>query len=124
VIGAAVELSRATGKTEYLDNGQRTLNAALKRLTPTGLLPDERDGDGGLFKGILVRYMALLAEAGRQRPQITQFLRANAEAAWAHRNPQGMFGSNWGQDAVGETDLSTYLSGLMLMEGMARLEGK
>lgn len=126
VIGAEVELFRLTGDRDHLARARRTAAATLERFTDpaTGLLPAEGAGDGGLFKGILVRYLAdlLLADpeddtGGRLRAA----LRRNGEAvARAGGNPVG---ADWGHPDGGDRSLSTHLSAVLLTEGLARADG-
>ncbi|MEI4878463.1 glycoside hydrolase family 76 protein, partial [Klebsiella pneumoniae] len=58
-IGAAVELYRVTQDRSYLDEAWKTAAYVEQQMTSpaTGMLPSEGDGDGALFKGILVRYL-------------------------------------------------------------------
>jgi hypothetical protein len=82
-------------------------------------------GSRGLFKGILVRYMIQLIlskgiDAGDQQKFVV-FLKNNAQILWLKgtTRPGYFFGNNWSSVPTGETDLTTELSGAMLMEGMA-----
>ncbi|WP_284236758.1 glycoside hydrolase family 76 protein [Paenibacillus glycanilyticus] len=128
-IGAGVELFRATGDEVYLEDARQTA-ANLKDafLSPaTGMLPSEGDGDGGLFKGILVRYVGELIaadpEASRQK-ELIAMLETNADSLWQYGKAadKAIFGNSWAEtpDVVGQ--LSTELSGMMLLEQMAVLE--
>lgn len=124
-IGAGVELYRVTGDEAYLEDANRTADAAKAELAhpETGLLPLEGTGDGGLFKGILVRY---LAELVRERPSssaVASWLNANAELLWGRgRGDELLFSGLWNQPARETVELSTQLSGVMLLEAAARLE--
>lgn len=127
VIGAAVELYRITGEHRYLNEAIRTFEAAKRELADpdTGLLPDEGRGDGGLFKGILVRYAAELAQvAPPDAVDAAQFLAANAESLWrSGKSPDGaLFGTNWATPPAGVVTLSAQLSAMKLLEQAAKFE--
>jgi predicted alpha-1,6-mannanase (GH76 family) len=131
MIGAGLELYRATRTTTYLDDAIRTANNALTdpTLTAGGLMRDEGGGDGGLFKGILVRYLTLLATdtnvPAANRERYINFLKFNAETLWRSgtTKPRVVYGTNWAnRPANGQTDLPTQLSGSILMEAMTRIK--
>ncbi len=124
VVGAEVELWRATGDAGHRERAERTAAAAIARFVdpPSGLLPAEGAGDGGLFKGILARYLGELVRAvGPEGDQITESvlatLRRNGEAvATAADQPVG---ADWRRPAEGERSLSTHLSAVLLLEALA-----
>ena len=121
VIAARLELARVLNDGKYLNGASRTARAAIVRLAPRGLLPDEAQGDGGLFKGIFVRYLAELTL--ERDAELAGFLATQGEAAWAGRDPQtGLIGPGWGEVAPSPLDLSSALSGVMLLEALGRLE--
>jgi predicted alpha-1,6-mannanase (GH76 family) len=127
-IGAALELYRMTGDEAYRDQALRTAAAAKAVLaSPEGVLPPEGGGDGGLFKGIFVRYLALLAAeaaaTGEAAPWIG-LLETNAESLWRRGRLDGdrpLFGERWDAPAGYPVELSTQLSGVMLLEAMTRI---
>lgn len=129
-IGAAHEMYRMTGKEQYLDDAVRTANYVLdsKEISPDGILKAEGDGDGGLFKGILVRYLTRFSGSdgleAKQRQQYRSFLRQNARALYngGLQRPSLRVGPDWQMPPEGPVDLSVQLSGLMLFERMARLQ--
>lgn len=125
-IGAAVELYRITGERGYLDEAVCTYNMAKKELTDpaTGLLPDEGSGDGGLFKGIFVRYAAELANGAPNAANVALFLTANAERMWrdGKSSDAALFGTDWSASPVGTVPLSAQLSAMKLLEQAARFE--
>ena len=124
VIGAEVELWRLTEDPGHLERAKRTAVAALDRFTDpgSGLLPAEGAGDGGLFKGILARYLGELvrAAAGSQDEvtgRVLTALRRNGEAvATAHDRPVG---ADWSRPGEGDRSLSTHLSAVLLLESLA-----
>ncbi len=123
-IGANVALWEVTGDEQYLERAKRTATASLLYLTRSGgVFQDEGQGDGGLFKGILVRYLVELVRADEDTAQIRNALLRNAESAWASRTPSGTFGPRWqGPPHSGTVDLSSHLSGVMLMTLTAGLQ--
>jgi predicted alpha-1,6-mannanase (GH76 family) len=124
VVGADVELHRATGDEAYLRRAERTATAALSRLTdPAGLLAAEGDGDGGLFKGILTRYLGELVGAlpatSALRSDLLRDLQRNGAAVATAAGPVG---PDWARPEDGSGSLSTHLSAVLLLETLARLD--
>lgn len=126
-IGAGVELYRVTGDDRYLEDALRTAAAAEAELAgPDGIFPDEEDGDGGLFKGILARYLAELCLCiGSAGQPAAAVLVRNAESLWAAGSSGSrLFGTDWRTSPAGRVTLSTQLSGIKLLERMAEMEKK
>ena len=129
-IGAALELYHATKDAAYLTDAVNTANATMvdTDISPGGILKSEGQGDGGLFKGILVRYMTLLAldadvnEADRTK--LITFLKFNAETLYTQgiERPSFMISPDWKKAPSGTTDLTTQLSGVMMVEAAATLK--
>jgi len=119
-VGAAVELFRATGDETYLQDAQRTAKAALTRLVGLdGVFLEDGQGDGGLFKGILVRYLVELYKVERD-DQILEALKKNADSLWQARMPENVFGPRWRVPRhYGTVDLSTQLSAVKLFNLVA-----
>lgn len=128
-LGAATLLYEATGETSYLNDAIRTAKSSMgsPKVTAEGLLRDEGQGDGGLFKGIFVRYFTELIIQpdldAQTRADLVKFFKFNAETFYSKglRRPGLMCGPNWRQLPGSTTDLSTQLSGVMLIEAAARL---
>jgi predicted alpha-1,6-mannanase (GH76 family) len=127
VIGAEVELFRRTGEREHLDRARRTAAAALDRFSDpgTGLFPPEGAGDGGLFKGILARYLGELARADPEphapvTARTRAALSANGEAVSAA--DAAAVGADWTRPTEGERSLSTQLSAVLILEALAASE--
>ncbi len=60
-----MELYKITGEAVYLNDALKTANNALTGdFTQGNIMKDEGGGDGGLFKGILVRNLMLLITDG------------------------------------------------------------
>ncbi|GMK44813.1 glycoside hydrolase [Paenibacillus glycanilyticus] len=128
-IGAGVELYRATEDKAYLEDARRTA-AHLKEAflsSATGMLPSEGDGDGGLFKGVLIRYLGELIAAdpdGPERKEWIGMLETNANGLWEYGKAEdkAVFSNSWAEAPDAIVQLSTELSGIMLLEQMAVLE--
>ena len=129
-IGAALELYNATGDGSYLSDAVRTATATIKDLdiSPGGLLKSEGQGDGGLFKGILVRYLTLLTlkedVSPTDRAAYAKFLKYNAETLFIKgiSRPDFMVSPDWKAKPSGTTDLTTQISGVTTMEAAATLK--
>lgn len=129
-IGAAIELYAVTHNTIYLNDAVKTANSTMTspEVTSEGLLKNEGQGDGGLFKGILVRYFTQLIKqpdlGENERENFTRFLKFNAETFFENgiSRPSMMSSPDWREKPGTTTDLSTQLSGVMLMEAAARLK--
>ena len=128
-VGAALELFKVTQETGYLSDAVRTANTSIKsnEIAPSGILKNENQGDGGLFKGILVRYFTLLSKetavTATDRSNLTKFLKFNAETLSNKgiARPALTISPDWNNKPSGNTDLTTQLSGLMLIEAAASL---
>lgn len=125
-IGAGVELFLLTGDQTYLDDAIQTADYVISdnHISPGGILKSEGSGDGGLFKGILVRYLTDMIHRvdlpGDRREAYMQFLRHNAETMYSNiRRPEMLIGPSWASPADDVIDASVQLSGLMLLESMA-----
>jgi predicted alpha-1,6-mannanase (GH76 family) len=128
-IGAAQELYRATGEESYLRDADRTALAAVRKLTDpaTGLLPEEGKGDGGLFKGIFVRYAANLTSArSPYSGELANVLLGNAETLWneGRDRERHLFGPNWSRPPEAIVELGTQISGVIMLEMAAKLEAR
>jgi predicted alpha-1,6-mannanase (GH76 family) len=127
-IGAGVELYKLTGEPSYINDALKTANNALAGdFTKNNILKDEGGGDGGLFKGILVRYLLLLITDGdlnsTDKTKFVSFLRQNAETLWLQgtARPQVLFSTNW-TSIMTTTDLTTQLSGAMVIAAVTKLK--
>lgn len=124
VIGADVALHAVTGADRLLVDATGVARAATAALTtPNGLLPDEGEGDGGLFKGIFARYAGELAARTGDRG-LTDLLAGNGEAVWAVVRARGVVGPDWGRPPDGPVALSSALAGVLLLQALARLPSR
>jgi predicted alpha-1,6-mannanase (GH76 family) len=128
-IGAGVEMYKTTKEPVYLTDAIKTANAAISdlELSPGGILKDEGQGDGGLFKGIFVRYLTLLINTpdlpAPDRDKFLSFLKFNAQTLYTKgiSRPALAVSPAWNKAASAQTDLTTQLSGIMLIEAAANL---
>jgi predicted alpha-1,6-mannanase (GH76 family) len=129
-IGAALEMYNVTNDASYLADAVNTANATIKDLdiAPGGLLKNEGQGDGGLFKGILVRYLTLLTlkedVSQTNRDAYAAFLKYNAQTLFAKgiSRPDFFVSPDWKTKPSGTTDLTTQISGVTMMEAAATLK--
>ncbi|MCL2771746.1 MAG: AGE family epimerase/isomerase [Oscillospiraceae bacterium] len=121
-IGAAVELYKITQDRSYLDKAVKTAGFALDKFVKNGCFADEGAGDGGLFKGILIRYLAELYEVKPDFILIKDTLNNNVDILRSQgTNSGGLYGRLWSKAPKDKTsvDLTVQLSGVMLYETAA-----
>jgi predicted alpha-1,6-mannanase (GH76 family) len=124
-VGAAVELHKITGEKTYLNDAVLAANYATTILVNDAILKNEGDGDGGLFKGIFVRYFTELIRQERLdnavKKRYIQFLKYNAETLWTKgaNKEYVLFGTDWHNKPDSKTGLTEQISGCMLIEAMS-----
>lgn len=131
-IGAALELYLITNSASYLDDAIKAADYTLQsgQLTDnaTGILKDEGGGDGGLFKGVFIRYFNRLIIEGNinsaKKTQYINFIKTNAQKLWSSgtNKNQILFGSAWNTIPGATNDFTNQLSGIMLFEAVAELK--
>ncbi|TQM29962.1 putative alpha-1,6-mannanase (GH76 family) [Nocardia bhagyanarayanae] len=110
VLGVEAELAIHTGEERHLERVHRLLVAVEDHMTAGGVIKGGGGGDGGLFNGILARYLAYVAVMlpGDDRQQVADrraaaaIVRASATAAWANRlevEGEPLFGADWSRPA-------------------------
>lgn len=87
-------------KTRLLTRATRCADWALLNLTNAGILLDEGTGDGGGFKGVLLRALHTLSETPEldsgSRDRYRQSLRDQATQVWNQRRiSDGLVGPDW-----------------------------
>ncbi|MEQ9052478.1 MAG: glycoside hydrolase family 76 protein [Marinoscillum sp.] len=138
--GALAELYTITKDRQLLVKALKTFSATESLLSSSaGIIRPEGDGDGGLFKGIMMRYFGVLALSeglsDGERRNVIDYLVDNGESAWDKaKNPAYpfLFNHDWrvsppinGQGQVSSSvDLTVALSGVFLMETLAVLENE
>ncbi|ALV40951.1 glycosyl hydrolase [Pseudarthrobacter sulfonivorans] len=143
VLGALLEL----GGDANLARAAALVDAVANQLTVPGqrILRCDGTGDGGLFTGILCRYLALAAVDARlpesARNAAKELVTATAEAFWAGRRPTGrgatsaaagyvLFSIHAAQPADttyppgAAVELSTQLQAWMVLEAAAAIQQK
>ena len=133
-LAAALELYEITGESMYLNDAIKSADYALNNLTDANarLLADEGEGDGGLFKGIFVRYFTqLILEEDLPdgtRNRYEHFLEHNAETLWREGTNKNyvLYDTFWNEKPGNneEIDLTVQLSGSMLIEAAALLDNE
>ena len=129
-IGAANELYAATNEATYLNDAIKTATSTMtsQEVTSEGILKSENQGDGGLFKGILIRYFTDLIQnpdlSEGDREKFIEFFKFNAQTFYNNgiSRPSMMSSPDWKNQPGATTDLSTQLSGVMLIEAAATLD--
>jgi predicted alpha-1,6-mannanase (GH76 family) len=131
-IGAGIEMYRITNDASYITEAKRNavyiMNNQLK-FSPNGILKGENTGDGGLFKGIFIRYLTQLVLKGNidnaTKTACLKYLKDNGISlhSKATRWPEYIFGHDWvTRPATNASDCSVHLSGIMLFEVLADLK--
>ncbi|MEV0249461.1 glycoside hydrolase family 76 protein [Nocardia sp. NPDC050712] len=106
VLGLETELAVHTGAPRHAQRAHRLLHAVDAQLTTGGVIHGGGGGDGGLFNGILARYLAVVALMlpGEEREQVEDrqlaatLVRKSAAAAWSNRlevEGEPLFGADW-----------------------------
>lgn len=141
-MGACLELYKITGERKYKDAAIRTGDYVVNdwaKFSPHGILDDGGgQGDGGLFKGIFMRYLSQWILSGKldsaRQQHYTQYMLENAKSLWntATLKPEIIFKNNWRErpervlssstDADKRYDASMHLSGTMLFELLDELQ--
>ncbi|NKQ55878.1 fructose-bisphosphate aldolase [Amycolatopsis sp. K13G38] len=125
-LGTCLELSE-------MEAAARTVRAVAAHCAPGGVLMGQGGGDGGLFAGILARYLALAAQRippGAEADAARELVLGSARACWegAVEAPGGpLFSADWSTPAprspVGDParDLSVQVGAWLLLEAAATL---
>ena len=131
--GPALAALLALGEQEDLERATALVEAVGMHLGDAGsrVLVTHGKGDGGLFTGILIRYLALAAGDDRLdltcRAMADTLVRSTATAMWERRDPSGNFPCTLDRPAgsakqIARVELSTQLQGWMAMEAVAGLD--
>ncbi len=128
-LGSALELYKITGERGYLNDAVKAADYTLNNLVDGNdrLLKSEGEGDGGLFKGVFIRYftqLILLPDLDNAiKKRYVNFIKLNGETLWREgTNKQFvLFSSYWKNKPGSTTELTTQTSGATLIEAMALL---
>jgi len=93
VLGLETELALRTEDADHAKRVHRLVAAVRDNMAPEGIIRGAGGGDGGLFNGILARYLALVATSLPQndaddaeaRQTASKLVLDSAEAAWDNR---------------------------------------
>lgn len=110
VLGLETELAVRTHDDRHRPRVHRLVAAVAQNMAPGGVLKAEGGGDGGLFSGITIRYLALVAtslpgdtpEDVAARDTARKLVLTSAQAAWDNRQTvEGLplFGFDWSRVA-------------------------
>lgn len=129
-LGACVELAEVDGGPGWAARAGRTIGVVAERMTVAAewgaVLRGQGGGDGGLFAGILARYLARAALVLADEDAVAAaagIVYASAEAAWANRVDSTwgpVFGEEWSA-AAPSAECSPQLSAWMVLEAAALL---
>ena len=110
VLGLEVELAARTQDARHATRARRLVQAVHDHMAPDGVITGAGGGDGGLFAGILARYLALAAttlpgdtaEDDETRSTARGLVLTSAEAAWNDRQTVDglpLFAAFWNRPA-------------------------
>ncbi|KAF2635910.1 Six-hairpin glycosidase [Massarina eburnea CBS 473.64] len=119
ILGALVELSKASGDTSLVDTAHKIAEAAISALAPGGILTEPCElnagscgADGGQFKGVFTRNLWILHKAS-PRDAYKTFLKNNADSIWKNdRNEKKELSLKWAGPFVTPANASTQSSAL------------
>lgn len=140
-VGGLLELYKITGEQKYRDIAIDLLDKCIDGnwYSPAGIMREQGDGDGGLFKGIFIRYIAEWILSGKldseRQYRYAKYFVENAKSlymsslikpdyqvmpCWRSR------GANFNGSVNGAPDgsyhASILLSGIFLFEGVDRMQ--
>lgn len=128
-MGMAHELYRMTGQDYYLTMANKAANYCITKLIDqnNNVLKDEGNRDGGLFKGIFIRYFVKLImeedlkESDRQK--YIDFFNNNAKVLHEKGTGDGnLYSTSWAKPGNWDNDMPTQVSGCTMIEAKAWYE--
>lgn len=128
-MGMAHELYKITGEAHYLDDACKAADYSIQNLIDkeNNILKDEGTKDGGLFKGIFIRYFVkLILEENLQkanRGRYLNFFNNNANVLNEKgRSKEFLYNTNWAKPGSMDNDMPTQVSGCTMIEAKAFYE--
>jgi predicted alpha-1,6-mannanase (GH76 family) len=130
-LAASLELFEVTNDQTYLNDAVKAAEYVMTQRVYDGVLYTNEggDGDGGLFKGILVRSLASLAREGalpiETRKRYADAIKYSAQILLKRgTRADGFVGAVWSAQPAANTalDYSIELSGIMLLEAATSLD--
>jgi predicted alpha-1,6-mannanase (GH76 family) len=145
-IGACLELYAITNEQKYYDIAMRTADYVVndhEKFSPYGILyNNEGGGDGGLFKGIFMRYLSQWILSGKldktRENQFVSYFIENGKSLWetalsfpSGGSPTCLFGNTWYKrrndilptdSRSAGYDASIHLSAVMMFELLDELD--
>lgn len=121
VVGAELAAFQVTSDESRLHRARQVAAAALRELTDpiTGAWVSEGRGDRALFRGILARHLADLAQATNDTT-LADAVRTQAVAVWDSCGG-GSVGYSWPRRTDHRVELAEHVGGLLVIEAAARL---
>ncbi len=131
-LGTAHMLYQLTGEKSYLYDAAKIADFTITSLidTKNNVLRNEGTGDGGMFKGIFIRYFVLLinepALDAKARERFTRFLKHQAVVLWTKgvdkKTEELLFSPDWTTPAYVSQEMGAQASGCIVMEAMNLLK--
>lgn len=139
-VGGLLELYKITGDEKYRQTAVELMDKCLfgQWYSPHGIMREQGDGDGGLFKGIYIRYIAQWVLSGKLDPErqfrYAKYLTENAKSlyltslikpdmkvmpCWCSRDKN--YNGSVNGSADGTYHSSILLSGVFLLESVDRM---
>ncbi|KAL6710790.1 hypothetical protein ACN47E_007847 [Coniothyrium glycines] len=125
ILAGLSEMARAKSDGGFIAKAKTIANAAMSKLTVKGILneptTDALDDTSGHFKGAFVRGLSTLNE-NKPRPEVTDFLRRNADSAWRQNKvDNGVIVDRW-QGGSSNANTATHASGIDVLVAAAQTE--
>lgn len=134
MIGAGLELFKATGDKAYLQQAHHIARFMVNNEVTTtaygNVLFDGTNqhctGDAHLFKGIAYRYLTQLYQQDITQKEYYTILKSSAEAIWnlARNKKLNVFAVNWAGPPMNEASLGQQVSATMALNLFANLANK
>ena len=116
ILGALVELQRASPNSSYLTMANTLATAAISALSTNNVLKESCEpncgADGNQFKGIFMRNLMRLQQVSPNSKYLT-FIKANADSIWSSdRNAAGELSVQWAGPFINPANASSHSSAM------------